>query len=266
MSMYQAVRNYNASHPRDGLKRTGTGSARGIQRSSTIPVEIGLPAAVASVRRSLVHAAKAEAAPAAPPIRPCSTMPDNPSDPAPEIRRTGSGGFAFLRRRSAEEQEKISRARAQELSVLYELSDVKAEGLNREAHLKRPVRQAPSLGASMCSLQQAAAAYSSAKIAAIEEAKTDPLLTKHERVERLQQEREFEQQHTNKSGGSHRTKSLRIDADLPEDMGMEVSYIDGSHADTPVSVEETVAMTPSPAYGSLYHASNGHSYWVKNLC
>jgi len=266
--MYQAVRNYNTSNPRDGLKRTtGTSSSRGIQRSSTIPVEIGLPSAVTSVRRSLVHLTKKAGAAddGGPSIRPCSTMPDNPSAPAPEIHRTGSGGFTFLRRRSAEEQEKISRARAQELSVLYELSDVKAEALNKQkAHIQQPVRLAPSLGANMCSLQQAAAAYNSTKSAALEEAKTDPLLTKHERVEQLQQARELERQ--NKSGSSYRMKSLRIDADLPEEMGMEVSYNGDNNADTPVSVEETVAMTPSPAYGNLYHASNGRSYWVKNLC
>lgn len=245
-------------------------------------------------------------------------MPDSYSyDTAPEIQRTASGGFTFFRRRSAQEKEEISRSRAQELSILYEMSDVKAEELNKKANIKHRITNAPSLSGGMMNLQQAAAlakenSYNQSAAEA-RKAQTDPLLTKHERMEKTdphlaKEERklqkkleelerrkdlleayitpagemltrgsfeEVEKPNTTKpptvvknsattTSSSFRTeKDLRIDADLPEEMGMEVSL-----TDTPstVSVEETVAMTPSPVYGNIYQASNGRTYWAKNLC
>jgi len=226
-------------------------------------------------------------------------MPDD-GDPAHlEIHRTGSGGYNFLRRRSAEEQEQISRSRAQDLSARYELSDNKPDQLNKKAHIPHPIRCAPSLGGAMMNYHQAAAAYKSHSAnKEIEEEDTvdplvfrDPLLTDHERIEQLRKAsntalenrmHDLEEQlamsrsnssTSNKSSNpllldkkSFKTKKpvLRIDADLPPDAeGMEV-FIDTPEGN--LSVEETVAMTPSPTYGTMYHASNGQSYFVSNLC
>ena len=59
---------------------------------------------------------------------------------------------------------------------------------------------------------------------------------------------------------SNRTQALTIDIDSAVDTKT------ASCSDTPVSMDETAASTPSPVYGTMYHASNGRSYWVKNLC
>ena len=227
-------------------------TARGVQRSSTIPVEYGLPSSAAR------SAFRDGAASSAGIIRACATMPTD-GDPAHmEIHRTGSGGYNFLRRRSAEEQEQISRARAQDLSARYELSDSKPDQLHKKAHIQHPIRCAPSLGGAMMSVQQAAAAYESHSAEKIEEEEDtvdplvfrDPLLTDHERIEQLRKEsptalenrmhaleEQLAESRSNSSNSnqsnnplldkkSFKTKkppSLRIDADLPPDAeGMEV--------------------------------------------
>lgn len=50
-----------------------------------------------------------------------------------EIKRTSSGGLVFLRKRSPLEKEALSRAKAQDIMALYELSDCKEEDLQRVA-------------------------------------------------------------------------------------------------------------------------------------
>jgi hypothetical protein len=211
-------------------------------------------------------------------------------DDIQELKQSHGG---FLRhKRSAEEKETISRARAQQLSEMYELSDFKADSLNKHANFKKTVTCAPKLSTIMTP-QQAVAAWQLQQ----KEHLADPLLTEHEQKEierrdQVEQRKvavagcpapgfvraplmEKRQQQQPRSGPapwaftkarSHsKTKPMvRIEttAVLYDDEGMEViPTTPGEY-----SVESTVAETPSPAYRTFYVAENGVRYEVSNLC
>ena len=113
-------------------------------------------------------------------IRSVTTMPVDGS--VPEIQRTGSGSFLFGRKRTNEEQEDISRIRAQELQSLYEVSDLKEESLNRKGNFKKETTMTPSLGANAMTFKQAADLCAQNQRSCIKK-KPDPLMTEHERKE-----------------------------------------------------------------------------------
>jgi hypothetical protein len=252
-------------------------------RSSTVPVEYGLDPNISSifVERGL---------------RPCTTWSGASNQNNNRvIKRTSSDGYHFLRKRSAEEQEQISRARAQELCSLYEMSDRKATGLIKMTHFEHAVLQVPSLSAGMTG-KEAATLFAKKQANKRLGAQPDPLLTQHERVQHERKEecarRKAEmdvllspagqlsrapfalliQPRSNSSayskqqpqpvasGHSKKATTLTIDTTkLKSALGREV------HLSTPgnFSVEETVVETPSPIG---YRASNGQLYEVPNLC
>lgn len=119
-------------------------------------------------------------------ILPCSTWSasSNIDDNDAVIKRSFSNGYHFLRKRSAEEQEEISRARAQQMSSMYELSDIKSSDLRKSACFKRAIVCAPSLSADF-TVKQAAAAFNQKKVNKNQLIKLDPLLTEHERNRQL---------------------------------------------------------------------------------
>lgn len=110
-----------------------------------------------------------------------ATMPEQHSSTI-SIGRTRSGGL-IPRKRSYEEQEKLSRARASHLSSLYEMSNVeKNTALNKNACFQQTFTNhigTPSLA--MEDPKQAAEAYRMRQQEAREQRKKDPLLTERER-------------------------------------------------------------------------------------
>jgi hypothetical protein len=110
-----------------------------------------------------------------------ATMPEQYSSTI-SIGRSISGGL-IPRKRSYEEQEKLSRARASHLSSLYEMSNVeKNTALNKNACFHETFTNhmgTPSLA--MADPKQAAEAYRMRQQEAREQRKKDPLLTERER-------------------------------------------------------------------------------------
>lgn len=207
-------------------------------------------------------------------------MPETDEEqfPGGEIQPTFSGGLLFRRKRSAEKQVEISRARALEMSERYELSDVKAESLNKSASFKIPIIGTPSLSATMTA-KQAAKVFGKKQLEAkTKTAAADPLLTERERKERKRRElvkqRKIDLARTSPSSQlsraplvpkqmstDGRSKNSRFsftkphssqgggkvgykigDDTLPTSMGMEIIPLSPSS----VSVAPTESETPSP--------------------
>lgn len=84
------------------------------------------------------------------------TEPSNLS--VPNIHRTSSGSILFLRKRSAHDQEMISRDRALDMIQRFEMSEDKPTDLNKRDTIKQSVRGTPRLSEAM-GMKQAASIY-----------------------------------------------------------------------------------------------------------
>jgi hypothetical protein len=126
-------------------------------------------------------------------IRRRATMPETGEDQCQEIKRTWSGGLLFRRTRSHEKQVEISRARAQEMSERYEISDIKEENLNKIASFKIPIAGTPSLSITTTAKQAAKVFAKRGREAKTTTATADPLLTERERKVKERREK-IEQQ------------------------------------------------------------------------
>ena len=121
-------------------------------------------------------------------------MPEKYAPTSLDFHRTGSGGL-ILRKRTFEEQEELSRARATHLSSLYEMSEVQNMPLNKNAcfrHKATDYTATPSFG--QMDPNQAAEAFRKRQAEAGERKKKDPLRTgrerKVDRFRRVQTERQ----------------------------------------------------------------------------
>jgi hypothetical protein len=74
-----------------------------------------------------------------------------------------SGGLIHMRKKTVEEQEQVSRARAEELSVLYELNESKETKLNKMVIVKHQVTGCPTVKGSSMTPQEATAKYAKQK-------------------------------------------------------------------------------------------------------
>jgi hypothetical protein len=111
------------------------------------------------------------------------TMPETAeSFDEQSIKRTGSGGLFFCRKRSEQDRKELSRARATEMISQFEQSDDKEDSLNRKATFRSDFQMAPSLSGALVNGPHAvAAAY--AKTSSKEELKArDPFRTEGERL------------------------------------------------------------------------------------
>jgi hypothetical protein len=205
-----------------------------------------------------------------------------------EIKRKSSGGFSFLRKRSAEDQERISRARAQELAEIFETSDHKNDELEKNPKFKTTVVNTPSLSMSM-SARQVAETYSKKKDLYYRCKLVDPLLTKHEQA-KLQHDQAVEHRQQciesqlspagqltlppsifrmrdgttlNKPSSSSSKCDLHVDTAITEEKGFEVAEISPGV----YSVAETAPETPDSSCTLYsYRAPNGQVYEVPNMC
>jgi hypothetical protein len=96
-------------------------------------------------------------------IRPNKSMPDTGAqdgddDDLRKVKRTASGGLFFRRKRSAEEQEAISKVRARELAAFYELSDHKETSLKKQANTAKSATTIPKIS-NVLSAKQAVFVY-----------------------------------------------------------------------------------------------------------
>jgi hypothetical protein len=222
-----------------------------------------------------------------------------------EIQRTGSGGLLFgdmlgirrtaesgagllLKNKNFEERQKVSQARATELSDLYELSEQKDTELNRNAIIKHKVTCAPSMGGHLMTAKHAAINYY--KIEKDHATRTrgkDPLLTAHEIKERERQATmarrkadikkrnrgpteitatSSSEDASNRVGSSPKVVSSYDKDDLlPDTVGFEIV---GGAGNGGCSMVPTVAkLLPNrPAKKTGYRAANGVYYDVPNLC
>ena len=114
-------------------------------------------------------------------IRTSNTMPLSmeESDPT-EIRQSYSGNLMFRRNRSSEQEQ--SRSRAEDLCKRLEMSGDRDLDLHKAPSFDREVKNAPSLGGSMMSVQQASALIAQNKQKSLARAEHDPLLTDRERL------------------------------------------------------------------------------------
>jgi hypothetical protein len=205
------------------------------------------------------------------------------------IRRTGSGAGLLLKNKSSEQRQKVSQARAAELSDLYELSEQKDTELNRNAIIKHKVTCAPSMGGHLMTAKHAANNYY--KIEKDHATRTkgkDPLLMAHEIKERERQATmarrkadikkrnrgpttpiaatsSFEDA-PNRVGSSPKGVSSYDDDDLlPDTVGFEIV---GGAGNGGFAMVPTVAkpLPNRPAKKTRYRAANGVYYDVPNLC
>jgi hypothetical protein len=208
-----------------------------------------------------------------------------------EIKRSSSGGYCFLRKRSAEAQERISRARAQELAEIFETSDHKNDQLEKNPKFKTTVVNPPSLSMPITA-QQAAATYSNKKDAYYRGKLADPLLAEHEQA-KLQHDQIIERRklciesqlspagqlsmppsifrlrddstlsNTSSSSSSLSKSVLHVDTAIPEGKGFEVAEVSPGV----YSVAETAPETPDSCCTLYsYRAANGQVYEVPNMC
>jgi hypothetical protein len=206
------------------------------------------------------------------------------------IRRTGSGGL-LMKNRSFEKQKNVSRARAAQLSALYEMSESKDTNLNRKAIIKHNVTCAAKMGGQIMTAKQAAMKFTKQEAAFKARTKgNDPLLTAHEIKERERKElitrrkTEIKKRNNGKSPtevtptssfedsapkrvrtSPRHVASYDDDDLLPSSVGFEVVGTKGCGA---FSMLPAVAKPrPSnPAKNTGYRAANGIVYDVPNLC
>jgi hypothetical protein len=202
---------------------------------------------------------------------------DNGDDAMHDIKRTGSGGL-IMRKKSFEEQEQLSQARAAVLSDLYELSEGKDTDLNKKGIFKHQITGKPSVKGSQTTPQLAAAKF--AKQESNRKWRTggrDPLLTVHEIKEKTEREdlerRKAAVKQKNKlrhdmispassfdgpTRGGYNDENL-----LPEAVGYEIVASNGRGSLVPGAA---VPLPNKPARGGGYRAANGVIYDVPNLC
>jgi hypothetical protein len=185
-----------------------------------------------------------------------------------DIKRTGSGGL-IMRKKTFEEQEQLSRARAAVLSDLYELSEGKETKLNKKGIFKHRVAGNPSVKGSLMSPQLAAAKFAKQEV----DRKTrtggkDPLLTAHE----IKEKTENEELERRKAAVKQKNKLRRdmiypassFDENLlPNTVGYEILLSNGKGSLVP---GVAIPLPNKPARGGGYRAANGVIYDVPQLC
>jgi len=214
-------------------------------------------------------------------IRQSATTPNSKENKAVPMNHTSSGGgLLFRRKRSVVEQAELSRARSQEMSARYELSDRSDDCLVKNTTLQLPVAGVPELATFMTAKQAAEAFQEHQQQFRQSKPAADTLLTEreHEKQSCLEKTRHFpssqlfrrlplqqlKDQHNNTNssntvakafakqrsfqkngvneGRSFVRKDLALDMELSNSMGMEVVPI----SPTEVSVAPTEPETPSP--------------------
>ena len=194
-----------------------------------------------------------------------------------DIKRTGSGGL-IMRKKTFDEQEQLSRARAAVLSDLYELSEGKDTNLNKNGIFKQKVTGNPSVKGSLMTPQLAAAKF--AKQEVDRKARTggkDPLLTAHEVQEKTRHEelqrRKLAVKEKNKVRSNIISPTSSFDGPtrggyndenlLPDTVGYEIVLSNGKGSLVP---GVAVPLSNKPARGGGYRAANGVIYDVPRLC
>jgi hypothetical protein len=188
-------------------------------------------------------------------------------DEAGDIQRTGSGGL-LMRKRTFEEKDQISRARAAELSALYELSESKEFDLNHNAMVKTKVVCAPSIGNNTMTAKQAFARFAKQERdykARISKG-SDPLLAPHELKER---ERLAAAEKRRAEIINAKNKGPNKEEAFPDTFGIEIvarntmrrgiSIVNGNAV-------QAAATKPRSSNSLGYRAANGIVYEVENLC
>jgi hypothetical protein len=205
------------------------------------------------------------------------SMTADHGDDALDIKRTGSGGL-IMRKRTFDEQEQLSRARAAVLSDLYELSEGKETKLNKKGIFKRKVTGKPSLTGSLMTPQLAATKF--AKQEADRKTRTggkDPLLTAREIKEKTENEglerRKLEVKEKNKGLSCMISSASSFDGPtrggsndenlLPDTVGYEIVLSNGKGSFVP---GVAIPLPNKSARGGGYRAANGVIYDVPRMC
>jgi hypothetical protein len=203
--------------------------------------------------------------------RATSTTTDD-SDDMLDVKRTSSGGL-IMRRKTFEEQEQLSRARAAELSALYELSEAKETKLNKRGIFKHHITGTPSVKGSLMTPRQASSRF--ARQESNRKTRTggrDPLLTAHEIKEKSDKEELERRKAAVKQKNKVRRSVISSSFDrggysdenlMPETIGYEIVLSNGRGSLVPGAA---IPLPNKPAHGSGYRAANGVIYDVPNLC
>lgn len=104
------------------------------------------------------------------------------TEPEQVFKKKSSGGLLLLRKRSAGDQEFVSRARAQSMSTAFEMSDVRDSELVKMQEARTVSTSGPKFAVPM-SVKQATQAFANKQAERVMSSKVDPLWTERERKE-----------------------------------------------------------------------------------
>jgi hypothetical protein len=197
-----------------------------------------------------------------------------------DVKRTGSGGLVIIRKKTFEEQEQLSRARATVLSDLYELSEGKETELNKKAIFKHQATGNPSVKGSLMTPRLAAVKFAKQEV----DRKTrtggkDSLLTAHEIKEQTENEelerRKAAVKQKNKVRRDMLSPASSFDGPtprggyndenlLPDTVGYEIVLSNGKGSSVPGAA--ILPLPNRPDRGGGYRATNEVIYDLPHLC